>query len=151
MTTDVTELVVVERPTAVIARTTTWDEYPALWGQLLDAVWKAVRSDSRIVPGRNVMLYKDDRPSVEVGVEVADPFAPIGEVVCSALPGGRVLTTTHRGPTDELLDGLAHAHDTVARECDRRGLRRLGPLWEIYGHWTETSVDQEVEIYHLVG
>jgi hypothetical protein len=28
--------------------------------------------------------------------------------------------------------------------------RRLGPRWEIYGHWKETSPEQEVEIYYLV-
>jgi len=31
------------------------------------------------------MLYKDDVPNVEVGVEVADSFAPSGRVVPSTL------------------------------------------------------------------
>jgi effector-binding domain-containing protein len=92
------------------------------------------------------MLYKDDIPSVEIGVEVAEPFTSIGRVVCSTLPAGRVATTTHRGSYED----LATAHEAVIEACARRGLRRLGPRWEIYGHWNETSPEQEVEIYYLV-
>ena len=47
------------------------------------------------------MLYKDDVPNVEIGVEAAAPFAAIGRVVSSTLPAGRVVTATHRGPFGE--------------------------------------------------
>ena len=127
--------VVAARPTAVVAETTTWAAFPELWPRLLDEVWDAVRSSSGVSPGRNVMLYLDDRPSVEVGVEVAEPFAGSGRVVASALPAGRVAVTTHR-------DGyatLAAAHAAVIEECARLGLRRLGPRWEVYGHQTEAG------------
>ena len=30
---------VVARPTAVVAAATTWQEFPALWRELLDEVW----------------------------------------------------------------------------------------------------------------
>ena len=63
-----------ETPTAVIAQATTWDEFPQLWGTLLSEVWTFLR-DSNLTTGRNVMLYKDDTPSVEVGAEVSGPFA----------------------------------------------------------------------------
>jgi len=132
------------RKTAVIAATTTWVEYPELWRRLLDEVWQAVRPRARLAPGRNVMLYKDDTPRVEVGVEVERSFEPIGRVVCSSLPAGRVATTTHRGSFD-----VGAAHAAVIEACDAMGLERLGPLWEIYGHWNEPG-DEEVEIYHLV-
>src|SRR5262249_59644118 len=61
-------------PTAVVAEATTWDEFPSRWPQLLDEVWAFVRRTG-LEAGRNVMVYKDDRPNVEVGVEVARPFA----------------------------------------------------------------------------
>jgi effector-binding domain-containing protein len=143
---EVRELVVEARPTAVVAETTTWEEYPRVWGKLLDEVWQAVRSSGAITAGRNVMLYKDDRPSVEVGVEAGAPFEAIGRVVPSALPAGRVLTTTHRGPFEE----LGASHDAVVRECERLGLERVGPCWEIYGHQGPGPEIPEVEIYHLV-
>ena len=34
-----TETAVPARPTAVVAATTTWEEFPALWSKLLDEVW----------------------------------------------------------------------------------------------------------------
>ena len=83
---DVAVLVVPERPTAVIAETTTWAEWPQLWPALLDEVWREVRARPELTPGRNVMLYRDDVPNVEAGVEVAEPFAGLGRVVCSSLP-----------------------------------------------------------------
>jgi hypothetical protein len=32
------------RPTAVVAATTTWQEFPALWMGLLDEVWACLRA-----------------------------------------------------------------------------------------------------------
>ena len=140
----VTEVDTRERPTAVIAETTTWDAFPTLWKSLLDEVWPAVRSSPEIRPGRNVMLYKDDVPNVEVGVEIAGPFAGVGRVVPSSLPAGRAVTTTHRGSYES-----AAAHRAVVEWCDSHGLQRLGPRWEIYGHQREGS-EPEVDVYHLV-
>lgn len=142
----VSECVVAERPTAVIAAETTWEEFPALWRRLLDEIWQAVRSNEAVAPGRNVMLYKDDVPHVEIGVEAAGPFAPIGRVVPSTLPPGRAATTTHRGRYEE----LGAAHEAVIGWCDRHGLQRTGVRWEIYGHWTPIVAEQEVEVYWLL-
>ena len=55
------------------------------------------------------MLYKDQRPDVEVGVLVSQPFEPHGRVVCSQLPGGEVATAVHRGD----YGGLGATHDAV--------------------------------------
>jgi effector-binding domain-containing protein len=143
---DVTEVTTLERRTAVIAETTTWRAFPGLWPELLEEVWTVVRSHVGITPNRNVMLYKDDVPNVEIGVEVSGAFGTIGRVVSGTLPGGRVVTTTHRGRYED----LASAHAAIIDWCERHGLERAGPRWEIYGHWSETSANQEVEIYHLL-
>jgi len=142
---NISHLTVHAQPTAVIAEATTWEAYPEVWPRLLDEVWSTVRpSRDEIGPGRNVMLYKDDVPNVEVGVEVAGSFAPVGRVVASALPAGSVLMATHRGSWD-----VGPAHRAVVDECDRLGLERVGPRWEVYGHFNEPG-DEEVEIYYLV-
>lgn len=143
---DVVELTVEARPTAIIAEETTWDAYPQLWRALLTEVWQAVRGDEEVNPGRNVMLYLDDVPHVEVGVEAAGTFEQRGRVTSSTLPGGRVAMTRLVGGYDE----IGAAHRAVVEACEQWGLRRLGPHWEIYGHHNESSPDQEVEIYHLV-
>jgi hypothetical protein len=145
VTADLALLTVDARPTAVIVEATSWDAYPELWPRLLEEVWSAIRpSRAEVAPGRNVMLYKDDVPNVEVGVEIAGSFAAVGRIVASELPAGCVAMATHRGSWD-----VGPAHDAVAEACDRLGLERLGPRWEIYGHF-DAPGDEEVEIYHLV-
>lgn len=134
------------QPTAVVVEATTWDAFPTLWPHLLDTVWAAVRSKEEITPNRNVMLYKDDVPNVEIGVEVTEPIPQIGRVVPSSLPAGRAAATTHHGSYDD----LASAHRAIIEWCDRQGLQRAGPRWEVYGHWREGSADQEVEVYYLL-
>jgi effector-binding domain-containing protein len=140
---------VAPQPTAVVAARTTWEEYPALWPQLLDEVYEVVRPRPELAPSagpgpiwRNVMLYKDDAPSVEVGVLVGAAFEPEGRVVPSHLPGGRVVMTLHRGD----YVGLPGAHDAVHRAAAARRLTLAGPRWEIYGHPPEV----EIEICWLV-
>ena len=141
---NVSHVTVQAQPTAVIVEMTSWEAYPETWPRLLDEVWSAVRPRrGEIAPGRNVMLY-DDVPNVEVGVEVAVPFAPLGRVIASALPAGCVAVATHRGSWD-----VGPTHRAVSDECDRLGLERIGPRWEIYGHFNAPG-DEEVEIYYLV-
>jgi effector-binding domain-containing protein len=134
------------RPIAVVAEATTWELFPTLWPRLLETVWAAVRSEDEITPNRNVMLYKDDIPNVEVGVEVAEPIPALGRVVASTLPAGRAAMTAHHGSYADL--GLAHR--AIVDWCEQHDLERLGPRWEIYGHWREDSADQDVEVYYLV-
>jgi hypothetical protein len=91
---NVSQLTVHGQPTAVIAETTSWEAYPGTWPLLLDEVWSALRPRrTEIRPGRNVMLYKDDVPNVEVGVEVEGSFAPLGRIIASTLA-----VRTPRGP-----------------------------------------------------
>ena len=105
-----------------------------------------MRGHELVQPGRNVMLYRDDVPHVEIGVEAAAPFPAIGRVVASMLPPGRALTATHRGPFEE----LGRAHEALGQACAERGLSRVWPRWEIYGHWDERDPKPEVEVYYLV-
>ena len=116
MASDPARLVTIDpRPTAVVAEVTTWREFPGVWRPLLDEVYAFVRRDGdALATGsesgerwQNVMLYKDDRPAVEVGVLVGAPFAPHGRVTPSHLPGGRAAATVHRGD----YAGLGVAHD----------------------------------------
>lgn len=69
---EVTVADVPARRTAVAA-VTTWQEFPMLWSRLLGEVWECLR-ESGIERGcRNVMLYRDSRPTVEVGVLLDQP------------------------------------------------------------------------------
>ena len=147
------EFVTVEpRATAVVAETTNWAEFPRLWGQLLGEVYEFVRGHSELATGdegerwRNVMLYRDQRPDVEVGVLVSRPFEPHGRVVLSFLPGGEVATAVHRGDYAK----LGETHDAVRQAVAARGREPAGPCWEIYGHATPDPSEQRTEIFWLL-
>jgi effector-binding domain-containing protein len=133
-------------PTAVVRRTTTWEEFPRLWRQLLDEVYAFVRAGGAIQQGDNVMLYRDDAPNVEVGIQVAETFTPHGGVVPSVLPGGQVATTVHRGA----YDGLAAAHRAIRAWCVARGHQLSGIRWEVYGDWHDNPEELETEVSYLI-
>jgi effector-binding domain-containing protein len=141
------------QPTAVVVETTTWDAFPGVWPRLLDEVYAVVRPRPELAPSaepghrwHNVMLYTDDVPTVEVGVLAAGPFAAVGRVVPSALPGGEVVRTVHRG--DYAL--LGRAHDAVQQFAAERGRALAGPRWEIYGHGDVPPDELETEVVYLL-
>jgi effector-binding domain-containing protein len=142
----VTEKAVAARPTVVVVATTTWAEFPALWPKLSGEVWACLRAAGIGRGCRNVMLYLDDVPQVEVGVELTQPCPLTGRVVASSLPGRTVAMTVHRGS----YDGLGEAHDAVIRWCRDRGRERAGARWEVYGPHHDDPADVWTEVYYLL-
>jgi hypothetical protein len=63
------------RRTAVVAATTTWPEFPRLWGRLLGEVWDCLHTGGADRGCPNILLYLDGVPNVEVGVLLDQPFA----------------------------------------------------------------------------
>jgi len=131
----------------VVAQETTWQEFPRVWGALLDEVYVFVHSGRTTQTGHNVMLFRDDVPNVEVGVQVDGPFEASGRVVPSELPAGQVVSTVHRGG----YDGLGAAHDAVHAWAAEHGHPLSRTRWEIYGDWHEDPTDMETEVIWLVG
>jgi effector-binding domain-containing protein len=140
------------RPTAVVAQTTTWPEFPNLWGLLLGQVYEFVRPRPELATGngderwQNVMLYKDQRPDVEVGVLVSGAFQAQGAVIPSAVPAGEVATATHRGDYAK----LGATHDAVREYAAAHGRELAGPCWEIYGHARPDPNESETEVFWLL-
>jgi effector-binding domain-containing protein len=128
-----------------VAAATTWPDFPLVWKGMLDEVWACVSAAGVSRRCRNVMLYWDDVPHVEVGVELLEPFPLTGRITASALPGGLVAMTVHRGS----YGGLGAAHQAVVRWCADQGLSPAGPRWEIYGH-QDGPAGPETEVYHLL-
>ena len=146
MTVDVTVKTVEPTPTAVVVATTTWAEFPTTWGPMLDKVWSFLRggaAEELYRQGHNIMLYKDNVPNVEVGVQVSGSFDPIGDVVASTLPGGLVATATHTGP----IARIGKTHQTVCEWSKANGYRLAGSRWEIYGDPDQSSGDFDVQVY----
>ena len=63
-------------------------EFPSLWGQPRGEVWDCLHAGGIYRGCRNIMLYLDSVPNVEVGVLLDQPCPLIGRVVASALPAG---------------------------------------------------------------
>lgn len=145
------EVVTVEaQRTWVVAATASWSTFGSTWPKLLDSVWAAIRSaDPPVVHGHNVMLYLDDVPNVEVGVEIgsdATPGAGGGDVVASSLPAGRVAQAVHVGSAS----GLRGTHDAVVAWCRDEGLELTGSRWEVYGDWGPDESRNETTVRWLL-
>jgi effector-binding domain-containing protein len=143
---DVTVQTVEPTPTAVVAEATTWAEFPKMWLPMLDKVWGFLRGgapEGLYEQGHNVMLYKDDVPNVEVGVQVTGSFDRAGDVVASALPGGLVATATHTGPIARIGD----THHAVCEWSEANGYRLAGTRWEIYGDPDPSAGHFDVDVF----
>jgi effector-binding domain-containing protein len=141
---------VAARPTAVVAATTTWRAFPALWPQLSDEVWACLRANGISGGCPNVMLYRDGpgpgEVRVEVGVELRQPCELTGRVFTSTLPGGRVAMTVHHGPWSE----LGSAHQAIADWCATEERQPTGTRWEIYGPHRDDPAELWTEVYWLL-
>ncbi len=146
MSEQVTVTTVVARPTAVVPATTTWQEFPTLWRELLDEVWACLRAGGITRGCRNIMLYRDDVPHVEVGVELLVPCPLTGRVVASALPAGQAAMTVHRGS----YSGLAAAHRVVRDWCAAHEKPYTGTRWEVYGPHDDDPTKVWTEVYYLL-
>lgn len=92
------------------------------------------------------MLYLDNTPKVEVGVELRQPCPLTGRIVSSSPPAGRVAKTVHYGS----YAGLGAAHRAVVDHCDEQGLARDGVSWEVYGPHDDDPAKVRTEIYHQI-
>lgn len=119
------------QPLAVVRRRASPHELARVVPDACGTVWSVVRAQQVAGAGRHVAVYWDDQINLEVGVEVAAPFAGLGEVVGSTTPAGPVATTTHYGPYGRLYQ----AHEAIHLWCQGNGYRAVGPRWEVYGHW----------------
>jgi effector-binding domain-containing protein len=149
MTVEVAVKTVEPTPTAVVAATTTWEQFPTVWGPMLDQVWSFLRGgapEGLYKQGHNIMLYKDDVPTVEVGVQVSGSFAAAGDVVASTLPGGLVATATHTGPINRIGD----THQAVRQWTATNGYTLAGPRWEIYGDPDQATGHFDVDVFWLL-
>ena len=116
-------------PLAVVRRVATASQLSNVVPESCGVVWAFVRANN-LKAGRNVAIYWDGAIHLEVGVELAGPFAE-GEVVRSATPAGPAACVTHFGPYGQ----LGAAHEAIRQWSKATKHRLLGPNWEIYGHW----------------
>ena len=134
--------------TAVVRETTSWAQFPTQWRPMLDEVWRFLRTAPPGIRkhGHNVMLYFDDLPTVEVGVQVSGRFEPRGRVFPSRLPDGRVATATHTGP----ISRIGETHDAVVTWCSEHHHALTGVRWEVYGDPDPSTGHFDVDVFWVL-
>ena len=124
---------------------------PSTFRHYLDQVYAVARAGLVALDGQNVFVYRDapDQPTeadVAFGVGVTAPFDAVGSVRPTALPVGKVATTTHWGSYGR----LGAAHHAVIEWCHGHERRLAGPRWEVYGYWTEDEARLRTDVFYLL-
>ena len=137
---------VAPKPTAVVRRRASQDALSRVVPQACGEVWAFHKSSPLPGAGRHVALYLDCEINLEVGVEVAHPFAGSDTVFCSCTPGGLVAVAEHWGPYNK----LGEAHSALLEWCAAQGHSLAGPSWEVYGHPDQDPSRILSEVYYLL-
>lgn len=136
-------------PLAAARVTTELSTWPREFMRTLDKVYGAVKAGHVRKNGKNVMVYyprPDGRVDIACGVEIGEPFEPVGEVVACETPSGLAVTTTHIGPYRE----LSASHAALVEWMHKNGHHSTGICWEVYGHWTDDVTQLRTDLFHLV-
>lgn len=129
-------------PLAVVRRRATLPDLSKVIPDACGLVWNVLKAHGVKGAGRHVALYWDDEFNLDIGVELATPFAGHGEVVSTATPGGTVATAVHFGPYNQ----LPMAHQAIRLWCKENGHQLAGPNWDLYGHWIHEWCDDPSKI-----
>jgi effector-binding domain-containing protein len=149
MTYTVTVQQVATRHVAAVRDRRPWADLGPKLLALLDRVYVAVRAGRVVQTGPNIFIFRDRSPdavTVEIGVEVSGPFAPVEDVVPVTTQAGDVASTVHTGP----YSGLGAAHAAVIEWCGRNGRTRADVWWEVYGDWHEDPARLETEVVYAL-
>jgi effector-binding domain-containing protein len=121
------------------------------WGPALDQVWAFLHANPGMRRGHNLFLYhhphrRGDPMAVDFGVQVFEPFEPVGNVGCVETPAGQVARTVHLGPYAQM--GAAHA--AIHAWCPAHG-RTIGQAsWELYGDHNDDPALLKTTISYLL-
>ncbi|MBN8945028.1 MAG: GyrI-like domain-containing protein [Rhizobiales bacterium] len=143
-------IVTVERQiTAVVKAVVPMAEIPDAQRSSRRKIDAALKSLDVGPVGASCTLWRpsaDGRLDMEPGVVVSHAFEPVGDVVASALPAGRVARFLLVGP----FDGLPGAWQTLFAWCAKEGLKPAGINWEIYGDMSDDPTRQETWVHALL-
>jgi effector-binding domain-containing protein len=144
-----TIVTVERRPTAVIRAQVPMAEIPQAERSARAKLDAAVRSLDVRPLGQTFTLWRpptDGRLDMEPGVVVSRAFAPLGEVVPSALPAGRTAHILLTGP----YDGIPGAWNRLFAWCTAERLTLAGVNWQIYEDESDDPAKLTTSMYALL-
>ena len=140
----------VSQPFAAVRRHAMQAELPIVLPAAAEVVWEYIRANNLPDLGLNVAVYLSGGCAtgfeLEVGVVMPAPFEGEGEVFCSALPAGKVVTAAHIGPYDK----MGETHGAIHWWMAMNGIKPTGVSWELYGHWDDDPTKLRTDIFYLV-
>lgn len=144
------QIVTVERQlTAVVKALVPMSEIPQAQRSARASIAAALPTLDAGPVGHGCTLWRpstEGRLDMEPRVIVARRFEPQGDVVPSALPGGRAAQVRLVGP----FDGLPRAWPALFAWCAQAGLTLAGVNWEIYGDRADDPATQEIWLHALL-
>ncbi|MFL4970679.1 MAG: GyrI-like domain-containing protein [Xanthobacteraceae bacterium] len=140
-------IVTVERQlTAVVESKVPMAEIPQAERSARTKLDAAVRSLDVGPLGQAFTLWRaptDGRLDMALGIVVSRAFAPLGEVVPSALPAGRTAHLLLTGP----YDGIPGAWNRLFAWCAGERLTLAGTNWQIYGDENDDPAKLTTSMY----
>jgi effector-binding domain-containing protein len=82
--------------------------------------------------------WTEDEVDAEIAFTIEGDFVPQEDVKPGTLPGGRVATTVHVGPYDQ----LGEAYEAIQRHAEANGLALAELMWERY--LTDPAVEPDL-------
>jgi effector-binding domain-containing protein len=131
---------------AAVRSTTRWPDIGATIRSSLDEVWAHLRANPPGAIRHNVVVYINDTPDVEIGIQVSEPFVPSDRVRLFSTPAGPVAHTVHVGP----YRTLGAAHEAVIKQCKATGSPFTRTRWEVYGDWSDQEDLLRTEVFYLL-
>ena len=119
-----------ERHAAVVGIDGRVEELPRLIGEAFGLTAQAITGSGAVIAGPPFARYHGfgERVQAEVGFPFTGSLVPTDRVRESILPGGRLVTTTHVGPYEE----IAGAWERAAAWMREHELKATGAPWECY-------------------
>jgi effector-binding domain-containing protein len=137
-------------PLAAVAVAGNMPEFAQQIRRSLDEVYAFLETHESVrQKGHNVIFYDGPfKPGsrVMIGVQVDATFPPVGNVVSTTTPAGRVARTMHVGS----YSALGFAHTAIVEWCKEHGLQSTGRGWEVYGDMHDDPAKLETEVMHLL-
>jgi effector-binding domain-containing protein len=152
MTYEITMGDVEARPLAPVRSSVRVGQVATAWRPALDRVWAFLqRHEGLRTDGHNIFVYHHPaRPgepmAIDFGVEVSRAFVSEDRIVFTHTPAGRVASTVHVGPPDQL--GMANA--AIEAWCRAHDRSLAGVSWEIYGDPGDDPAILEVQVFYLL-
>jgi effector-binding domain-containing protein len=133
---------------AAVAARSTQPMLPKVIPASLDKVWAFLRADDFGTLGCNTVYYAPIERGAEfdllIGVRLAAPFAPRGEVILAETPAAEVSHVVHFGEYSQMHG----AHQAAQAAAAANGRKLTGASWEVYGDWFEDPSKVRTDIFY---